>query len=254
MFTRSINNLQSGSFEFESSNFVSETDNGLDVFFKVSLQLAKCEKKETVQEFCDEHGHPFFVFVDVEKARQPYGIKIKTHGGTLNYHKEILKDWKLLTSHATRAGFKGHEAKNCWMSVSFNKDLLNNTVQRKIDLFVSNNYDFFKRLSRRTEKNYSIVTNKLHHELGINTRKNKDPIVYLENEICFNFFRSTLKTETIIATIELCHSLIYFLRDTGVLFDDLYDQNQGVFRDYKSYIMGGNKYPYLKNYIETIFS
>lgn len=244
-FSTVQNNLKREDYSFNLERFKAENESSDDLFFNITMQLAKCENEDIAADFCNKHYNPFFVFCKDSHVRQQFGIKIKTNAGTLNYHKQIFNNWKKLVNHATQAGFKGHEAKKCWFTVSFNKDnIIDETILRKIDLFMINNYEYFKKLSRRERNNYSLSNNKMHNELGINQRDN-DAIKYNQNNIAFNFFRSTLKAETILSTIEICHSVVHYLKDREIIFDDLYDNNSSVFQGYKNFI---NNYEYLSNY------
>lgn len=246
MFNIVNNNLKNENYSFNKNIFMASNENTRDLVFNVTMQLAKCENEDIAKEFCNNHGHPFFVFCKDSHISQQYGIKIKTHSGSLDYHKEIFNVWKKLSSDATRVGFKAHEAKKCWFTVAFDKgNIIDATLLRKIDLFMINNYEYFKKLSRRERNNFSLSNNKMHNELGVNQRDN-DAIKYNRDDISFNFFRSTLKPETILSTIELCHSVVHFLKDNQIVFDDLYDNNNTVFSSYKRFI---NNYEYLSDYV-----
>lgn len=243
MFNFVNNNLKEESFNLPLNKFKANNEDN-DLFFNIAMQIAKGESEEFSKNFCNNHGHTFLFFSKDSTIRQQYGLQLKTHLGTIKFYRDLFPVIKKLTTDATNAGFKGHEAKKCHFVVSLRKDnFITPTLLRKIDLFMINNYDYFKKLSRRNN-NYSIENEKMHDQLGINGN-NRNAILYTEQDIIFKFFRSTLKPETILSTIEICHSIVHFLKDNNITCDELYDNNRELINRYKNFILG---YEYLPSY------
>lgn len=245
MFKFKANNLQERSKKYYGKKNNLSTDDGDKLFISFMIQTAKCETEQKVSDFCDNHHNDLFIFKKDDDIAQPFGMDVISKNATLSYYLQNFNILKTLCDDAGREGFKAHEAKKCKMKISLNKgDLLTDKLSRKIDLFVANNYDFFKKMSRREKNNYRIANDKMHFDLGLGEENNA--ITFNKNTVVLNFFRSTLNSNTIMATICMCHGLVYFLN--GILFDDLYDHNQNVFNNYVEYIK--NNYPFVKEYIE----
>lgn len=220
-------------------------DNGDELYMSLFFQVAKGESEDIVKHFCDNHYVDFLKFKKDSDIVQPHGFDIITKYANFDHFLRNFEVIKTLCDDATKCGFKAHEAKQCKMKINlFKNELITPKLMRKIDLFVGNNYDFFKMISRRTKNNLKMENNKYHDDLGKN-RSGDNAICFGEQFVGMNFFRSTLNVNTIIATLGVCHALIYFL--DGVVFDALYDNNNNVFKEYRKFIK--NNYPMVENYI-----
>lgn len=161
------------------------------------------------------------------------GFEIVTHPCTLQYHKEKFQ-WKALCKKALSLGYRGHDDQSCGMHVHINRKFLGNTeaevddVVSKMILIVENNWTDIIKFSRREP-------NRINQWAGnYNTKRNvsecKDKKEKCEKVICeakgqgdrrravnitnsktieFRLFRSTLKSNTIMANLQFCYLMAY---------------------------------------------
>lgn len=161
------------------------------------------------------------------------GFEIVTHPCTLEFHRKEF-GWKELCAKAVNLGYRGHDNQSCGMHVHVNRKFLgknsaeiDETVSKMI-LFVENNWSSVVKFSRREASrinqwagNYSTrrpieecKNKKEKCEKLINNAKSQGDrrrAINITNNhtIEFRLFRSTLKSNTIIANIEFCYLLAY---------------------------------------------
>lgn len=230
-------------------NLLIFSENSEDVLFELQFEIAKCENMENVNTFLNNVSHNrMFYFCKDTGVRQPIGILVGSYFSSFDkfINSEELQN---ILKHASMAGFKAHDAKNLYMTVSLKSNDITDTVKRKIDMFVNLHPTYFKKIARRTKVNkihYDI--NKDYYEFG-SIVNNSSPVSFNENIINFKMFRSTLNLNTILSTIELCKLIFEFCKDE-IYVDDLLSSNSYIEDKFENYVR--SKSIFLKQYEDTI--
>ena len=150
------------------------------------------------------------------------GLEIVTHPMTLGYHMNDM-EWDKLTQKALRIGYKSHTTTTCGMHVHVNRNTFTDDMAHQ-DLCISRILFILERFwqellrfSRRTQGQVQHWAHRYgfkHEPVEIlNTAKNSNVDRYtclnLTNEktIEFRIFKGTLKSNTIIATLQLVNYL-----------------------------------------------
>ena len=233
----------------DNFNSVIFADNIEDVLFELRFEMAKCESMENVNTFLNNVSHSrMFYFCKDTGVRQPIGIAVGSYFSSFDkfVNSEELQN---ILKHASMAGFKAHDAKKLYMTVSLKSNNINDKIKRKIDMFVNLHPTYFKKIARRTKANiihYNI--NKNYYEFGSIT-DNSSPVFFDENLIKFKMFRSTLNLNTILATIELCKLIFEFCKDE-IYIDDLLASNSYVEEKFEDYVR--SKSTFFKQYEDII--
>ena len=150
------------------------------------------------------------------------GFEIVTHPMTLDYHM-IEMDWEELTQTALNMGYKSHKTDTCGLHVHVNRNTFtdNYTMQEscigRVLFIVERFWEELLRFSRRTENQIRQWANRygFKHEPRdiLDTAKkscfNRYTCVNITNTttIEFRIFRGTLKSNTIIATLQLVNHI-----------------------------------------------
>ena len=147
-----------------------------------------------------------------DTVRQPLGLKLYSHYFDIETFNSRIEEFCEILKVADSCGFKGHNAKNLILRIYLTqRHGFSNKVRKKIDMFVNLHPLFFKTISRRIKKDTMIYSvDKDYQQFGQNGDSNRSPVLFGDNEIGFQMFRSTTNINTILATIELCYLVVDF--------------------------------------------
>lgn len=150
------------------------------------------------------------------------GFEIVTHPMTLDYHKNEM-DWQRLTQKALRIGYKSHKTQTCGLHVHVNRNTFSEDIAiqelciSRILFIVERFWQELLRFSRRTNDQVNHWARRYGFRQEpteiLNTAKSSNFDRYtclnLTNEktIEFRLFKGTLKSNTIIATLQLVNHI-----------------------------------------------
>lgn len=165
------------------------------------------------------------------------GFEMVTHPCTLKYHREVF-GWEVLTSKATKAGFRSHDAQNCGLHIHASRTLFGDdtreqelTIAKVIILFNKFYDEELLKFSRRKERELSSWARRntadilegdspaqISEKLKDQRRAGRYYSVNLCNEhtVEFRIFKGTLKANTILASIELMDLFIHYAKTHSV--------------------------------------
>ena len=153
----------------------------------------------------------------------------------------------------TELNFKAHNAKNNYMYISyyFDEDVARN-ILNKVDLFVIGSRIFCQKFARKDKSFKFNFYEKTYCDLGTTTYENA-PIAWNHCDHCakFVFFRSTLKFQTIMASIEFVKTLFDFVSNEKITYDGLYEDFRSVFERYINFACKHSLY--FEEYLKTKF-
>ena len=150
------------------------------------------------------------------------GMEIVTHPMTLTYHRQQMP-WQEIAQKALELGYYSHRAETCGLHVHVNRNSFGETEEEqeeaiaRILFFVENHWNELLRFSRRTKRQLEKWASRYGRkdspkEVLDSAKKScagRYTCVNLTNydTIEFRIFRGTLKTNTLIATLELVEEL-----------------------------------------------
>ena len=146
------------------------------------------------------------------------GFEIVTHPMTLDYHMNNM-NWEALTRRALELGYKSHKTDTCGLHIHVNRTAFTDDYKMqescigRVLFIVERFWQELLRFSRRTENQICQWANRYGYSKYpdeiLNTAKksgyNRYTCVNITNTntIEFRIFRGTLKTNTIIATLQM---------------------------------------------------
>jgi hypothetical protein len=151
------------------------------------------------------------------------GFEIVTHPMTLDYHTHEM-DWERLTQKALRIGYKSHKTSTCGFHIHINRSTFSDDTAiqdlciSRILFIIERFWQEFLRFSRRTNEQVNSWARRYgfkHEPADILTAAkgssgcDRHTCLNLNNEktIEFRIFKGTLKSNTIIATLQLVNHI-----------------------------------------------
>jgi len=145
------------------------------------------------------------------------GFELVTHPCTLAYHHKEFP-WKKLTAYLIENRFKSHDTTTCGLHIHTNKNMLSETDQTKIGLFIGFNSEIISKFGRRKYNNYCYEKKIKKGQMSdAKFSASRYEAVNFTNSstVEFRFFKGTLKSETIIASLEFVHALCRYVKTHG---------------------------------------
>lgn len=187
--------------------------------FYMGVEL-EADRSEYQEEFCEYMGekHDNHIYLKEDGTIScSSGVEIVTHPCTLDYHKNQL-GWADICSEAVRRGFQSHNTSNCGLHIHIGRDGLSNLDTLKMSYFIKEHKEEFEKLARRSDSEWATFKDK-HVKVKdcANPDQRYEALNFCnEKTIEFRMFRGTLKIETLLATIELVHSLAFWSKAVNI--------------------------------------
>lgn len=153
------------------------------------------------------------------------GMEIVTHPMTLDYHKTEMR-WEEICDQAVLMGYKSHKTRTCGLHIHVNRGAFGRTYEAqenaisRVLYFIEHHWNELLRFSRRTEEQMACWEARYGYknkpkDILDHAKTNGDnryTCVNITNwdTIEFRMFRSTLKYNTLIATLELVDKICEF--------------------------------------------
>jgi hypothetical protein len=150
------------------------------------------------------------------------GIEFVTHPLTIGEHKnfwpQLIKNIKAADSDS-----KSHDVSSCGLHIHVGRDKLSSGAIQRATMFFSVEADRLQKFARRFNNSYAKFfkakkgdmpkIKKHYQDIGRYSAIN----LTVSKTIEFRFFKGTLKTNTLLATIEFTHLLVEFLNNAHSL-------------------------------------
>lgn len=149
------------------------------------------------------------------------GFENITQPATLEYHYGLKNNYNEMFKNAVSMGFRSHDTRTCGLHIHFNRNFFRENEElyvTRLLYLVEKFWDELVKFSRRDIESLNRWAKKYDKtpEDVVNEWKTKN--WYLDryqavnltnnNTIEFRMFRGTLKLNTFIATLQLCHTLV----------------------------------------------
>lgn len=153
-----------------------------------------------------------------------FGFETISHPMTLQYHQEYK--WKEIFDYMTSQGMKSHYTSHCGLHIHASRNYLSLSKWSEVDYFLHKFKSQFETLARRSDNEYAEFDCNItaeDTELAKLKKSGKSGNRYralnLTNRrtVEFRLFRGTLKHETLLATLELVHAVIMFIKSINAI-------------------------------------
>lgn len=212
----------------------------------------KCEGETTDMYFgveleCDDGSfdydpfeyHSDLLHFERDGSLSEDGVELITMPCSLRYHQEEYP-WKGVCEKLLRQGFRSHDTDNCGLHVHISRHAILPTTIAKMDVFINRSGEsFWSKLSRRSRfyderyddnravnksRPFYMDSGRIPHKMSESIERyctcasNRYTAVNVTNArtVEIRTFKGTLKWETVIGTIELCHAVVSWLNTVPI--------------------------------------
>ena len=230
-------------------------------FFGVELEIDNAgEDRDNAQRLLDIANQKAEFAYCKHDGSLADGFEIVTHPMTLTHHQTAMP-WQALAASAVRMGYTSHQAKTCGLHVHVNRDTFAETAEAqdaviaRILYFFEKHWEELLKFSRRTESQLSRWAARYgykeqpkdildHAKKGYSGGRYTCINITNYDTIEFRMFRGTLKSNTILATLQL----VDIICDVALSFSD--ERIKGL--SWTSFVaaIDGEKYPELVAYLK----
>ena len=173
----------------------------------------------------------YLVHFEHDGSLSSRGVELITQPCTLKYHQTEMR-WDELCGRLLAQGFRSHDTSTCGLHVHIGRDALRPSTIVKMDVFINRARGFFSQISRRREFYGSHYSSDKRAEPSKGRHCCGERYQAVNTTNChtveIRIFKGTLKHETVLGTIELCHALIGFL--DGLPITRIYETDANVLR------------------------
>lgn len=177
------------------------------------------------------------------------GFEIVSHPMTLDIHKR--KGYKPLFEELSRLGCRSHNTSTCGLHFHMDKSNMKQTHQVRFSAFFALAKHKLEVLARRTSEDYAAFKHKSTSLTDMISARNRYQAVNWTNPhtVEVRIFRGTLRYETFMANMELCHAIYAFTYDRNSMNCE-YSEN-AVWDRFRKYVSKNKtKYPFLLQHLD----
>lgn len=204
-------------------------------FFGVELEIdgAGTDEENAADILEEGNGSAEHIYIKTDGSLNE-GLEIVTHPMTAEYHRSTMP-WEAITRKAVSLGYLSHKTSTCGLHVHVNRTSLGEDEEEqeltisRILFFVEKFWNELLRFSRRTQNQVERWAARYgyrdkpqdimeHAKTGCGGRYTCVNILP-EDTVEFRIFRGTLKSNTIIATVQLVDKICtaaYFMSDDEI--------------------------------------
>lgn len=226
---------------------------------------------------CDHGNFDADVFEDYDEIHfeedgslSSSGVEMISLPMTLRYHQRY--DWGRILSLLLEQGFKSHDTSNCGLHVHMSRWAIPATTIAKMDVFINRAEQFWQLIARRDyvySGEYDSAkrldfTRCIYHTSSRCPVKMADKIDYgmgydryTPVNVCnhktveIRIFRGTLKYQTLMGSIEICHAVVNWLNTVPVT--RIYETEK-LIREFIEYLKHNkDRYPHVMPMLELRF-
>lgn len=204
----------------------------LEIDGKYEDEDAACELAEEIQDIFPQN----FMYFENDSSLE-YGFECISNPAKLNYHMELIENYGDMFELISNYGYSGYYD-TCGFHVHFNRDFFGSNQESciaKLLYMVEKFDDDITKFARREENGYCLKEQKRPCEI-VKQKGGFDRYsrINLTNRstIEFRMFQSMSDVNTLIATLQLCNTLVMFAKNKSIMsiskmsFEDLliYDE------------------------------
>lgn len=203
----------------------SEVNQRKRLYMGFELEAGKLPDKHTANEVATEvksicNQDKCYLDCQHDGSIDLYGFETISHPCTLDYHKSF-EPLKKALSYMVSSGMQSHYTENCGLHIHASRNYLTRSKWAEVDYFLHKFKTQFEKLARRNGNGFAsfdygiLDTSKEIQKLK---KAGKSPNRYRvlnftnPSTVEFRLFKGTLKYETLLATLELVHATIMFIK------------------------------------------
>jgi len=236
------------SHKYKPRMTIADKERGENLFFGVELEADGGEFD--IDDFTDWTNNSNLIHFENDGSLSDDGVECITMPCSLKYHQNDM-DWSGICSQLKSQGYSSHDASSCGLHVHISRDALTPIQIMKMDVFVNRGADFFSQIARREDfysskyrKNKKVDVHKGTYDsedghgaryTAVNTCN--------EKTVEIRIFKGTLKYQTILGTIEMCHALVKFVDTIPIV--RIYDTEKNIVDFIKYMAERHDDYPHI---------
>lgn len=215
--------------------------------FELEIESKSGSKRNQAQ-FCDDSlGHAVYLKEDGSLSD---GFEIVSHPMTIEEHKK--ETYQATFDGLSKMGAVSHNTSTCGLHFHVDKRNMTDAHKVRFGSFFALSKNKLEVLARRTSKNYAKFKDKgLDLKNYASSDSRYEAINWTnDNTLEVRIFKGTLKYDTFMASMELCHAVFLFSRRASN-FEGPFEENilwAGFIKFLKSNV---ERYPFLLSYIES---
>lgn len=212
--------------------------------FELEMGGADSYDRDRIAEYIVDHYSDYEGLFHLEEdcSIPNYGFEMISAPMTLDFHRSEM-NWQRITDYCSDRGLKGHDLgpDACGLHIHACRKFLNNFQWYCVDYLIAKNQERFEIFARRPETSYAKYRkNKSQFNQNCKTYGTKAPRDRYQavnfnnrNTVEFRLFRSTLKYETLIASLELVDAICRWAKQ--ITSHEIL--TVGVYQSFKNYLV-----------------
>lgn len=206
-----------------------EKNQSKNLFLGFELEAGKLDTSTEAQEVAEHIKglcNADLCHIDCQRdgSIDSYGFETISHPMTLQYHQEY--NWKQIFDYMIAQGMKSHYTNHCGLHIHASRNYLSLSKWAEVDYFLHKFQSHFEILARRRSDEYAefdcnITTEDSELEKLKKSGKSRNRYRALNftnhRTVEFRLFKGTLKYETLIASLELVHATITFIKSINAV-------------------------------------
>lgn len=212
----------------------------------LNLEATKIKEETVVTNFLDSLTNLELCKLKGIHKKSGYGCLLSTKFTTFE-ELNNSEEFRFVLDQMNALDLKAHNAKNNYMNIIYKTNGYTSSELKKVDLIILNNKELCRRVARKDKVFNFNFSEKMFADLA-KTVVHNNPIKWSDNSAEFVFFRSTLKFETIMASIEFVKTLFEFVRNNNISYEMIFERMSTTTVKYVQFAFDNSVY--LKNYFQ----
>lgn len=219
------------------------TDNGFYLGFE--LEVDKGSDKTECSEEINKAIPKDTLYLKTDGSLGDEGFELVSHPATLEYYQSKFNFEKVLAI-LQKYHYRSHDTSTCGLHVHISSDDISQLERVKIGMLIHTNEREFSIFARRSANNYSKFKQKAIPKAYGKCEERYEAVNFMNRHtIEFRLFKGTLRLNTILATIELCHAVRHFIKkcSSRKIASDGYNllvkyilKNEGMYKNLIAYL------------------
>lgn len=218
----------------------------MENLISLNLEATKIKEEAVVTNFIDSLTNLELCELKGIHKKSGYGCLLSTKFATFE-ELNNSEEFRFVLDQMNALGLKAHNAKNNYMKIVYKTNGYALSELKKVDLIILNNRELCKRVARKDKVFNFNFSEKMFVDLA-KTAYYNNPIKWSDNSAEFVFFRSTLKFETIMASIEFVKTLFEFVHNNNISYEMIFECMSTTTAKYVQFAFDNSVY--LKNYFQ----
>lgn len=220
--------------DFDSSSYKRRKCCGEKNPITFGVELECDDGRFSIDDFEDYINDGYKIHFERDGSLSHKGVECISQPCSLKYHQEKF-EWEKILNILKNQGFKSHNTETCGLHIHIGRKQLTSSQIIKMDVFVNHGREFFAKIARREtfygRGGHYDITKKADPRcpsgyLGNHFRRYTAVNTTNYNTVELRIFKGSLKYNTFIGTIEMCHALVNFVN--LISLKEIYDTEHNI--------------------------